>query len=583
MVNRSRKKRGTAADLKTAVLATGLFGQVLPAVALLALLGGLGAAADHTKQLLPHRVEVAAGVHAAGFSYQFGNANSGWVEMSNYVLLIDLPRGTPVSEFVSHVETTTGKPVRQLVLTNIWEDKDWQDRSTYDRDKKRWRRLEEGRRPDAAIPIVEALVEQGVTKISTSMRIRERLLAASSRLAARIEGIAEETEIGDVKRSIRFIPLDAARDKGAGAVFLPSDKVLFGGPLVYNGTRTRLAGHDVSLWIAALARLEELNPTKVVPGFGTWEGTETVTRLRRLLKELRDQVSHGIAAGYSLEQIQPRVRLPVGLLFWSTHTRPRPEDIAHVYRELTVPSAPFGQVDPRRQGDKPRALVLIGDSPHPPAPIEEALRPVFEATGVTPFFTVDVDALNAENLSKVDLFVILRDGRQVDRVGDDREKLRVLEDPLHGPIKTWMSLEQEQAVVKFVEGGGSFLNLHNSLGLYPPAGPYLKLVGGRYIGHGAYERFRVEVADPNHPITEGAADFTTADEQHTPVIYDEGKVHLILTSRMDNGTSVPAGWAREAGKGRVCHLAGGHPVEPLVHPTYQKILRNAVEWCLRKR
>ncbi len=575
---------GKAADLKTEVRATGLCGQVLIALAALALFCGLGAAADHAKQFLPHRVELAAGMHAAGFSYQFGNANCGWVEMSDYAVLIDLPRGTDVSEYVSHVQTTTGKPVKQLVLTNIWEDTEWRDRSTYDSEKKRWRRLEEGRRPDAVVPIIEALVEQGVTKITTSQRIRERLLASSRRLSAdRIQGIPEETEIGNSRRSLRFIPLDAVRDKGAGAVFLPSEGVLFGGPLVYNGTRTQLAGNDVSRWIAALRRLEEFRPRKVVPGFGSWEGAETVTRLRRLLKELRDQVSHGIAAGYSLEQIQPQVRLPVEMLFWSTHTKPRPEDIAHVYRELTVPVAPFGGRDPGQSGSQPRALVLIGDSPHPPAPIEEALRPVFEATGVTPFFTVDIEALTAENLAKVDLFVILRDGRQVDRVGDGREKLRVLEDPLHGPIKTWMSLEQEQAVVKFAKGGGSFLNLHNSLGLYPPAGPYLKLVGGRYIGHGPYERFRVEVADPNHPITEGAADFTTADEQHTPVIYDESKVHLLLTSRMDNGTSVPAGWVREVGKGRVCHLAGGHPVEPLVHPTYQRILRNAVEWCLRKR
>ena len=69
-------------------------------------------------------------------------------------------------------------------------------------------------------------------------------------------------------------------------------------------------------------------------------------------------------------------------------------------------------------------------------------------------------------------------------------------DPLHGEIKTWMTLDQERAVAEFVEKGGSFLNLHNSLGLYPPAGPYLKLVGGRYIGHGPYERFRVEVSRP---------------------------------------------------------------------------------------
>ena len=170
------------------------------------------------------------------------------------------------------------------------------------------------------------------------------------------------------------------------------------------------------------------------------------------------------------------MRLPYGLLSWTTHTRPRADEIEHVYRELTVPNAPFAGQTPTASDPRPHALVLIGDSPHPPAPIEKALRPVFEATGVIPHFTVDVEALNAENLSKVQLFVILRDGRQVPRTGAGREKLRVLEDPLHGEIGTWMTLAQEQAVVEFVEKGGAFLNLHNSLGLYPPEGPYLKLV-----------------------------------------------------------------------------------------------------------
>ena len=154
--------------------------------------------------------------------------------------------------------------------------------------------------------------------------------------------------------------------------------------------------------------------------------------------------------------------------------------------------------------------------------------------------------------------MILRtDGKFPGPIGR-REKLRELEDPLHGKIQTWMTLEQEQAVVAFVEKGGAFLNLHNSLGLYPPTGPYLKLVGGRYIGHGPFERFRIEVADHNHPITVGVSDFSTADEQHTPVLYDETQVHLILQSRMDNGIAVPAGWVREVGGGG-CHLASGHP------------------------
>jgi type 1 glutamine amidotransferase len=178
-----------------------------------------------------------------------------------------------------------------------------------------------------------------------------------------------------------------------------------------------------------------------------------------------------------------------------------------------------------------------------------------------------VRALTAENLDRVQLLVILRDGLQRP---EQAERTHFM----------WMTPEQQRAVAAYVEGGGGFLNLHNAMGLYPADGPYLKLVGGRFVGHGPLERFRVEVVDPNHPVTRGVSGFFTADEQHTPP-FDERRVHLLLRNRSDDGTVAAAGWVRELGRGRLCHLANGHTREALLHPMYQKLLRNAVRWCLR--
>jgi len=213
--------------------------------------------------------------------------------------------------------------------------------------------------------------------------------------------------------------------------------------------------------------------------------------------------------------------------------------------------------------------VLYADQPHEPAAIVEGLTPLFEATGVVPHFTVDVRALTRENLSKVELLVILRDGLM--RPSEDRSGNYV-----------WMTEAQETAVDRFVRAGGGLLCLHNSLGLYPEHGAYLNLVGGRYVGHGPLERFRVEVVYPAHPITRGIEAFSVADEQHTPT-YDAAKVHLLLRNRSDDGKAVAAaGWASEPGRGRLCYLANGHTQESLLHPTYQRLMQNAVQWCLRR-
>ena len=178
-------------------------------------------------------------------------------------------------------------------------------------------------------------------------------------------------------------------------------------------------------------------------------------------------------------------------------------------------------------------------------------------------------ALTAGNLSKVQLLVILRDGLM--RPTDDRSS-----------HYEWMTDAQQEAVDRFVRAGGGLLCLHNSMGLYPFHGAYLKLVGGRYMGHGPLERFRVEVVDPAHPITRGVEAFSAADEQHTPT-YDAAKVHLLLRNRSDDGKTVAAaGWASEPGRGRLCYLANGHTRESLLHPTYPRLMQNAVQWCLRR-
>jgi type 1 glutamine amidotransferase len=495
---------------------------------------------QRTSGLLPHRDQLAPGVHAAGFSARYHSANCGWVALGKETLLIDLPRGMAVPDFLALVAATTGKPARTLVLTHA---------------------------EDGDNPILRSLLDQGITRVLTSPETRARLLAAQGAVApSRLHALADCTTIGDAAVPVDFLPLDQIVAPAGAMVHLPGQAVLFAGPLVVHGPRASLPGSDTAEWAAALRRLEALKPQRVVPGFGSWGGPELLTRQRRFLNELRRQVGVHISQGRPHASLRDQVCLPSDCFAWTPYGDPTAEDVEHVYRELTVPIAPFHGHLPASSASQPHALVLIGDGPHEPGHIEEGLRPVFEAAGIVPHFTVDVNALSAKNLAMVQLLVILRDGL-----------MRPERDPRTHFI--WMTSEQESAVVAFVKGGGGFLNLHNAMGLYPPGGAYLDLLGGRYIGHGPLERFGVEVVDPAHPVTRGVSAFFVADERHTPP-YDEGRVHLLLKNRSDDGNTAAAGWVREPGRGRVCHLANGHTLEALLHPMYQRLLRNAVLWCL---
>jgi hypothetical protein len=101
---------------------------------------------------LPHREQVAPGVFAAGFSDKFASANCGWIALKDQSLLVDLPRGIAVPDFLSLVLATTGKPARTLMLTHAQNG-------------------------DAAV--VQSLVEKGITRVLASPETRASLLAAS--------------------------------------------------------------------------------------------------------------------------------------------------------------------------------------------------------------------------------------------------------------------------------------------------------------------------------------------------------------------------------------------------------------------
>lgn len=493
--------------------------------------------------ILPHLERVSPRVYIAGFADKFRSANCGFFAAVEGAVLIDLPRGIAAAEFAKEVERLTGRPPRRLILTH-------------------------GETDDLAI--IRELIGLGVREVvATPGAIEEFMhrIAAAPKLPFR--SVDADADIGDAELPIRFLPADGTAAPGCAAVELPGERVLFAGPLVVNGPRARLTGSETAKWVARLRTLEGRPFDRVVPGFGSWTNRDSIGRQKRFLEELRSQVGYAIAMGRPPEALEKQVRISAEFQVWMPYDNPVAEDLLYVYRELTVPNAPFNGREPRPDDSPPHALVLIGDGPHEPSHLETGLAPAFAAAGVIPHFTVDVRALSAENLTRVKLLVILRDGF-----------MRPTDDPKS--FYCWVTKEQEQAVVDFVERGGGFLNLHNALGLYPDNGPYLKLAAGRYIGHGPLERFRVESLEPDHPITRGIAPFTVADEQHTPVV-DHPRVRMLLKSRSDDGKEGDAGWVYEPGSGRLCHLACGHTREALLHPTYQQLMGNAMLWCVKRK
>jgi hypothetical protein len=113
-----------------------------------------------------------------------------------------------------------------------------------------------------------------------------------------------------------------------------------------------------------------------------------------------------------------------------------------------------------------------------------------------------------------------------------------------------------------------------------------EVIGGRYLttpeeGRPAstYQHdVELQVAVvAEHPVTSGIADFRILDETYKGMWISPGNTVLLST---DAPTSDgPVAWVSPYPKARVVFIQLGHGREAHLHPTFRRLVRNAVRWA----
>ena len=254
-------------------------------------------------------------------------------------------------------------------------------------------------------------------------------------------------------------------------------------------------------------------------------------------------------------------------------------------------------------GAKAIAFALIGDRYHNSDYIRTGLgKTLGREAGLSIDFSDEVKLLNAENLAGYKLLIVFRDGMLwPDGYADEGSNaafagrggaLKVESVPPVAPHPSqpayWIQAAQGKAVKDFVSNGGGVLFYHNVTYIAPHNDDFRDVLGAVTRNHPPLRRFKVKVLNHDHPITRGVSDFLVTDEQHF-MDYQKDPKHLLLQSVNEDGlsfgnlgTTAPAGWAYDYGKGRVCYLAPGHMLTDLWNPEYEKLQKNAVRWLLRQ-
>lgn len=150
--------------------------------------------------------------------------------------------------------------------------------------------------------------------------------------------------------------------------------------------------------------------------------------------------------------------------------------------------------------------------------------------------------------------------------------------------------EQKAAFLQLFDRGIGCVFLHHALVSHQDWKEYEDIVGGRYhhapyveegkkYGPSTYkhdQEFTVRVLTPDHPVTDGVADFRIVDEIYLNYQVFDGITPLLTTDHRENGLYV--GWAKTYRNARVAYLQPGHDRHAYGNPGFRALVLNAIRW-----
>ena len=140
--------------------------------------------------------------------------------------------------------------------------------------------------------------------------------------------------VGDKTFKIKQL-VAKAHTQGDLIVYLPNEKVLFAGDLVFNGRVTSIRDGSIIGSIKALEKIDALHPNVIIGGHGYKTDANATKVLKAYLLEMKEEVLDALDNDVSMEQITKKVTMPKYKkmkLYDVLHSR----NVFEAYRELEM-------------------------------------------------------------------------------------------------------------------------------------------------------------------------------------------------------------------------------------------------------
>jgi len=227
-----------------------------------------------------------------------------------------------------------------------------------------------------------------------------------------------------------------------------------------------------------------------------------------------------------------------------------------------------------------------------PSHSERILAALAEKHDLAFTFSKDGSLFTPEYLARFDVILFYTSGDLLGAGGDGQPA---------------MTLAGKQALLDAVAGGKGFMALHSGAdtfhtgesgggnpaargGRYLNHGdasdPYIRMLGGEFISHGAQQVAKARVVDPAFPGCGGLGEALDLKEEWYSNKEFASDLHVLLvmeTAGMEGGDyrrpPYPLAWARPYGRGRVWFNAMGHREDVWDNPQFQALLLGGIAWA----
>ncbi|MHC4405906.1 MAG: ThuA domain-containing protein [Planctomycetota bacterium] len=160
-----------------------------------------------------------------------------------------------------------------------------------------------------------------------------------------------------------------------------------------------------------------------------------------------------------------------------------------------------------------------------------------------------------------------------------------------------MSADGKKRLLDAVAAGKGFVGFHSAADSFHSEGdrfqnqtevdPYVAMVGGEFVKHGAQQVATMRVASPDFPGLDGAGKSFDLNEEWYALKNFAKDLHVVLVQETEGMKGdcyqrppFPATWARMHGSGRVYYTSLGHRHDVWTNPLCQKIVLGGFAWVM---